>query len=70
MERTFIVVSAIGIMAGLASIAISIRGWQKEQREPAAVEANATVDRRIHLIFDTRYDTDKRRTFECREVKP
>ena len=36
---------------------------------PHPVASNATVERRIHLTMDTRYDTDKPRKFECREVK-
>lgn len=36
--------------------------------EPTAV-SQATVERRIHLTVDTKYDTDKKRKFECREVK-
>ena len=34
------------------------------------VSANATLERRIHLTVDTRWDTDKRRNFECREMRP
>ena len=34
------------------------------------VAVNATVERRIHLVVDTEWDTDKRRKFECREIRP
>ena len=34
------------------------------------VAVNATVERRIHLVVDSEWDTDKRRKFECREIKP
>ena len=33
---------------------------------PPAV-SNGTVERRIHLVMESRYDTDKPRRFVCRE---
>jgi hypothetical protein len=34
------------------------------------VASNATVERRIHLVVDTQWDSDHRKKFECREVTP
>lgn len=34
---------------------------------PVTVPAPGTVERRLHFTIDTRWDTDKRRRFTCRE---
>ena len=33
------------------------------------VAVNATVERRLHLTMDDKWDTDKRRSFVCREER-
>ena len=35
---------------------------------PVVVAAQGTVERRLHLKLDSRMDTDKPRTFICREA--
>ena len=37
---------------------------------PHPVAANATVERRLHLVMESRYDSDRPKKYECREVKP
>ena len=37
---------------------------------PHPVAANATVERRLHLVMESKYDSDKPKKYECREVKP
>ena len=34
---------------------------------PHPVASNATVERRIHLVMESRYDSDKPRRFVCKE---
>ncbi len=34
---------------------------------PAPVVVEGTVERRIHLTMDSRWDSDRRRAFVCRE---
>ena len=40
-----------------------------EQDPPPAVAASGTIERRIHLKVESTWDTDKPRTFLCRESK-
>ncbi len=35
--------------------------------EPRVQAASGTVERRLHLTVESRWDTDKRRRFTCRE---
>jgi hypothetical protein len=55
--------------AALGVGAIMLIRWERQYAPHPAV-AQATVERRIHLTVDTRWDTDHRRKFECREVAP
>ena len=69
MERLgwyMLVIVCIILMIGLAFFIGSERARGDELTVTPAI---GTVERRIHLTVDTRYDTDKRRKFECREVK-
>ena len=69
MERLgwyMLVIVGIILMIGIAFIIGSERARGDEIKIEPAI---GTVERRIHLTVDTRYDTDKRRKFECREVK-
>lgn len=68
MERLgwyLLVITGIVLCIGIAFFA---GVYSAQAEEPAAV-TQGTVERRIHLTVDTRWDTDKRRKFECREVK-
>ena len=61
---------ALVLMGALALVL----GWWALVRWENSLEAGppasgATVERRMHITVDTRYDTDKRRKFICYEVK-
>jgi hypothetical protein len=62
-----LVLFAFGLILGSG---IKLMTWiDGPSAHPPPVASNSTVERRIHLTMESRYDTDKPRKFECREVK-
>ena len=61
------------VLIALTSLALFVVGVRQAMimidgpsANPPAV-SNATVERRIHLVMESRYDTNKPRRFVCRE---
>jgi hypothetical protein len=61
----------LAVMFLLAAWAVVIYGHRLmtmiDDESPHPVASNATVERRIHLVMESRYDSDRPRRFVCRE---
>ncbi len=65
MTRAYLIVVAflVGLLSGVVLFAAPLALGNGPPVEPA----RGTVERRIHLTMDSRWDSDRRRAFVCRE---
>ena len=66
---SWLVEIVLAALVGACAVGLAWSYVEARAPEPGALSPSGTIERRMHLTVDTRYDTDKRRKFTCKEER-